>query len=200
MLIDSILLYVRGGWFVLVDELYTMTHSIKVILLRQNNGEIKDINTEGGLMFHHLQLAWMPIKFLKLILSNVHTFTLKLGFKFDFSCERICTNVNQNSLYLNLTLPPKIYEKITNSKWNILQFYPTLAISYLKLLITLSTHAEVVELPHQVLVLFQLFLIMPYINERLEQLLWEYSEEEWLRIQWRIQDPVKHPRWSSWWK
>ena len=81
MLIDSILLYVRGGWSVLVDELYTMTHFIKVILLGKNNGEIKDINTEGGLMVHQLQIAWMSIKFLKLCLSNVYTFTLKLGFK-----------------------------------------------------------------------------------------------------------------------
>ena len=57
MLIDSILLYVRGGWFVLVDELYTITHFIKVILLGQNNGEIKNINTEGGLMVHQLPIA-----------------------------------------------------------------------------------------------------------------------------------------------
>ena len=57
MLIDSILLYVRGGWFVLVDELYTITHFIKVILLGQNNEEIKNINTEGGLMVHQLPIA-----------------------------------------------------------------------------------------------------------------------------------------------
>ena len=59
------------------------------------------------------------------------------------------------------------------------------------------THAEVVELAHQVPVLFQLLLIMPYVNERLEQLLWEYSEEQWLKIQWRIQDPAKHPTWGT---